>query len=360
MLSAGYSVAELVIMGFSGKSLAPETLATIKREKLSSFILFTAPNFESKAQLIDLTNELQSKVSENGDLLSALISADQEGGRVQRFKNGFTILPPALKIGNKHSSELAFELARIQAKELFAAGVNLNFAPTCDINTNPENPVIGDRAFGDNEKQVSEMAAAVVRGHLKENVEACLKHFPGHGDTHLDSHEALPVVNTSLETLRTREWIPFQKALEAGCNFVMSAHLMLPHLDPTFPGTFSPTFLMTYLRQELGFQGAIVSDDLEMGAVIHHYGKDEAPILALEAGCDLLCYRHEAEALIAIEAIKKGLKEGKLNSKKIELAIDRVRAIRKNLKRSTEISLEQRLNTIGSAEHLQFMEKNFR
>jgi beta-N-acetylhexosaminidase len=361
MLSAGYSVAELVIMGFSGKTLSAETLAMLKREKPALFILFTAPNFESKEQLIALTEELQSRISENGDLLPAIISADQEGGRVQRFRNGFTLLPPALKVGNKKDIALALELAKLQARELFAAGINLNFAPTCDINTNPENPVIGDRAYGDTEKQVSEMIEANVKGHLSEQVHPCLKHFPGHGDTHLDSHESLPFVTTPLELLRTREWIPFKTGLKAGCKFVMSAHIMLPHLDPLFPGTLSSTFLKTYLRGELGFQGAIISDDMEMGAITKNYGKEEAPILALSAGCDLLIYRHEEEALIAIESIKKALKEGRISAQILEASIDRVRAIRKLMAQPRSSgTVESRVNLIGRPESLKFIEQNFR
>ncbi len=219
--------------------------------------------------------------------------------------------------------------------------------------------MIGDRAFGDTEAQVSQMVASVVQGHFQEGVEPCLKHFPGHGDTFLDSHESLPVVNTPLELLQSREWIPFQKGIEAGARFLMSAHIHLPHLDQ-HPGTFSPTFLNTHLRNNLGYQGVIVSDDMEMGAVTSTYGKEEAPVLALNAGCDLLCYRHEVEGLIALEAIKKALQDGKLNAKKIEASIDRVRTIRKEMKRTNALSTAERLARIGNPEHLKFLEQNFR
>ena len=355
MLDNGYSVSELVILGFASRALSPETIRMIEREKPTNFILFTQ-NFESKSQLIELNNEIQKRVSAYSPL-TAIISADQEGGRVQRFRTDFTRIPPALTIGNHSSPSAAFDLAKIQAKELFAAGLNLNYAPVCDINTNPNNPVIGDRAYGSTADQVTRTASAIVRGHLAENVEACIKHFPGHGDTHVDSHDSLPIVNTPVEILRTREWIPFHRAMKSGCNFVMSAHILMPHLDPTFPATFSPIFLKKYLRGELMFQGVIVSDDMEMGAVVKNYGKEEAPILALKAGCDLLCYRSEAEAVIAIEAIKKAISDKKLISQDLRLSIDRVRKIRMNLKPANTLTLAERMQTIGNPSHQEFVQQ---
>lgn len=344
-------------MGFEGQTLSPSTRATITREKPALFILF-GQNYAFKEQLIELNDELQTLVKENGDPLPAIISVDQEGGRVQRFRNGFTLLPPAMRVGALTSTNSIFEITQIQAKELFAAGIQLNFAPDCDINTNPANPVIGDRAYGDTEAQVSRAVTAVVRGHLTQGVEACLKHFPGHGDTHVDSHDSLPMVTTPLETLRKREWIPFHKAMKSGANFLMSAHILLPEIDATRPGTFSETFLSEYLRKELHFNGVVVSDDMQMGAVINTYGKEEAPILALKAGCDLLCYRHEPETLIALEAIKKAIKDKVLDAKKLQASIDRVRKVRANLELAKDqMTQEERLDIIGNPAHAEFIKK---
>jgi len=199
----------------------------------------------------------------------------KKGGEFNAFGKEFTLLPSAGKVGALSSTQTIFDVAQIQAKELFAAGINLNYAPDCDINTNPKNPAIGDRAYGDNEVQVSKAVSAVVRGHIIQHVEACIKHFPGHGDTHVDSHDSLPVVTTPLETLRKREWIPFHKAMKSGANFLMSAHLLLPEIDPKRPGTFSETFMTKYVREELMFQGVVVSDDMQMGAVLNTFGKEK-------------------------------------------------------------------------------------
>jgi beta-N-acetylhexosaminidase len=351
MFDSDYSIAELVVMGFQGKSLPSETIATIQKEKAQLFILF-AHNYESKEQLLALTDELQARTRFSSSSLPSVVSADQEGGRVQRFRSGFTLLPPALRIGEKNSPNLAFDLARIQARELFAAGIQLNYAPVCDINTNPANPVIGDRAYGDTADTVTRMASAIVRGHLSEGVEPCIKHFPGHGDTHLDSHESLPTVHTPLETLKNREWIPFHRAMKAGSNFLMSAHILLPHLDSKNPGTLSPTFLKEHLRGALMYQGVVMSDDMEMGAITKNYGAEEAPILALQAGCDVLCYRSENAALIAIESIRKAIQEKRLDPAILKISIDRVRKVRAKMKLATEtLSFQERLDRIGNAEH---------
>jgi beta-N-acetylhexosaminidase len=359
MMDQDYAVSELVITGFQGTGLSPETLKTISKERVPLFILFSH-NYESKQQLIELTDEIQARVREAGHTLPAIISADQEGGRVQRFRKDFTLLPTARRVGEKASPNLTFDLTRIQAKELFAAGIQLNYAPVCDINTNPANPVIGDRAYGDHSELVTRMASAVVRGHLTEGVEPCIKHFPGHGDTHLDSHESLPTVHTPLETLRTREWLPFHRAMKSGANFLMSAHILLPHLDEKNPGTLSPTFLKEHLRGTLMYQGTVLSDDMEMGAITKNHGAEEAPVLALQAGCDVLCYRSESAALFAIESIKKALAEGRLEPTRLMKSIDRVRKIRSGIRLArNEMPLEVRLAAIGAAEHGKFVQDHF-
>jgi beta-N-acetylhexosaminidase len=344
--------AELVILGFSGTTLSSETLKTLQYWKPAHFILF-AQNYESPDQLMGLTQHLQSLHASD---LPVVISVDQEGGRVQRFRSGFTLLPSAAKIAAKNSPVLTYELARVQARELFAAGIQLNFAPVADINTNPSNPVIGDRAYGDQPSSVAQQVTAVVRGHQIEHMECALKHFPGHGDTHLDSHFDLPTVTTDLETLRNREWIPFIKGLNSGAKFVMSAHILLPHLDEKYPGTLSSLFLKKYLRSELQFKGIIVSDDMQMHAITKNYGAEEAPLLALKAGCDLLCYRSEDQAVIAMEAITRALLNQTLNKESVLESIQRTRKVRDQIQLAEHaMTNEQRLSLIGSSAHADFV-----
>lgn len=345
-------------MGFSGKTLSESTRRTIEKEQISQFILF-AHNYESPEQLIALTDQLQTEAASlSKTSLPFLISVDQEGGRVARFRKGFTLLPSARKIGETATPNAAFEIAQVQARELRAAGLQLNFAPVADINTNPKNPVIGDRAFGEDQETVSRMVTACVRGHILEKVDPCIKHFPGHGDTSVDSHMTLPSVTTELDILKNREWIPFHKAMKSGARFLMSAHILLPHIDPQKPGTLSATFMKDYLRGHLGYRGIIVSDDMEMQAITDHYGIDEAPILALEAGCDLLCYRSEEKTLQAIESIRGALASGRLDSNKLQESINRIRNVRKEITLAmNDSTLESRLALIGCEDHAQVIQK---
>lgn len=350
-------ISELVVMGFSGQNINPGTEKTL-REWCNTQIILFSHNYDHPEQLIKLTDQIQSIRSDQ--TLPTLISADQEGGLVQRFKKGFTLLPSAKKIGDHDSAQHTYELARIQAQELFAAGIQLNYCPVADINTNPKNPVIGSRAYGDDAEIVAKHASAVVRGHRVEGIDTCAKHFPGHGDTSVDSHYDLPTVTTPLSTLQNREWIPFTKSIRSGSRFVMSAHIMLPHIDEQYPGTLSKTVIQNFLRSELRYEGVIISDDMEMHAITKNFGQEEAPLLALEAGCDLLCYRSEDQSLIALHAIEKAVVDGRIKRSRIEESVQRIREIKNTTKlAAASLNLKQRLQLIGSEDHLKFVAEHF-
>lgn len=319
-------IGELIVLGFKGLDLSPETARTITDRGIGGIILF-AHNYESPAQVAELIAEVQRVRADKTHPL--FISVDQEGGKVQRFKKLFTRIPEAALIGKTNSPKLAFEIAEVIASELKAVGINVNFCPIADIQTNPKNPVIGTRSFGEEEDLVSKMVTAMVRGHLVHKVLPVVKHFPGHGDTHLDSHFALPRVETTLETLRAREMIPFQKAFRSKCPMVMSAHIMNANLDPKYPGTLSRFVLQNLLREELRFKGVIFSDDMEMKAITDHFGIEDAPALAIEAGCDQVIYRSEEAGVAAYEALQKALETGKLSAKRVIESTDRVRAMKR-------------------------------
>ncbi len=304
---------ELFIMGFNGTTLEDDTSAFISQARIGGVILFS-PNYENPEQVSNLINDIQG--CRAGDL-PLWVSVDHEGGKVQRFKTGFTRLPEADAIAKVNSPKLLFELAEKIGAELKAVGINVNFAPVADINSNPKNPVIGTRAYGETEEMVSKMVSAFVRGHLTQGVQPCVKHFPGHGDTTVDSHFALPTVTDSVESLREREFRPFTKAFKSGCRWVMTAHLMNPNLDPKFPATLSSKILNDILREEMRYTGLIISDDLEMKAITDHFGVEEAPRLAVEAGCDLLIYRSEAATRHAYTSLLKALDEGRLSPDRV-------------------------------------------
>jgi beta-N-acetylhexosaminidase len=317
---------ELFITGFSGLELTDETRQFISEKRIGGVILF-APNYESPAQMAELSNQIQECRKE----LPLWISVDQEGGRVQRFKKPFTRIPEAMAIGNTDSPKLTFEISEMIARELAAVGVNLNFCPVADIHTNPKNPVIGHRSYGTTEEQVSKMVTAVVRGHLVGGVQPCVKHFPGHGDTSTDSHFALPKLDFDLESLRQREMRPFSKAFKSRCNFVMTAHILMPKIDPEFPATLSPRFIREILRQELRYSKIVISDDMEMKAITDHYGVDDAPRLAIEAGCDLLIYRSEAGTRRALAALDQALATGRLDPQIVIEAAERSRSLKREV-----------------------------
>ncbi len=351
--SAIEQLGELFIMGFSGLELSDETSAFISQAGIGGVILFSA-NYENPAQVAELNNQIQECRRE----LPLWISVDHEGGKVQRFKKPFTKIPEASVIAATGSPKVAFDISELIAKELKAVGINLNFCPVADINTNPKNPIIGNRAFGTTEDEVSKMVTAIVRGHLTNGVQACVKHFPGHGDTTVDSHLALPKVNTPIETLRDREFRPFSKAFKSRCSMVMTAHILFPHLDPKYPATLSPTILKTFLRDELRYNRIVISDDLEMSAITDNFGAEEAPKLALEAGCDLLIYRSEAAARHAYISLKKALEEGRLNPEIVLTAAERSRTLKREVLMPYEaVRIAELGNKIGTPENAAVIQK---
>ncbi len=320
------ALGELFIMGFSGLELSQETAEFIRHSKIGGTILFS-PNYESPAQVAELTTQIQECRSE----LPLWISVDHEGGKVQRFRKGFTRIPEAADIAATGSPTLAYEISSLIARELSAVGINLNFCPVADIHTNPKNPVIGSRAFGDNEEDVSKFVTAMVRGHLTNGVQPCVKHFPGHGDTSVDSHLALPKVQTPLETLVDREFRPFTRAFKSRCSMVMTAHILFPGIDPDYPATLSKKILQGILRDELRYSRIIISDDMEMGAITDHYGAEDAPRLAVEAGCDLLIYRSEAAARKAHAALTEALENRTLAPEVVLGAANRSRSLKRDV-----------------------------
>jgi beta-N-acetylhexosaminidase len=306
------NLGELFVMGFDGQELSDETSAFLSQANIGGIIFF-ARNYVNPQQIAELSDSIQACRSK----LPLWISVDHEGGTVQRFMNGFTPIPEARDLTEKKSPKDVFEISEMIAKELFSVGVNLNYSPVTDINSNPLNPIIGRRAFGEKEEETSKYVSSFVRGHVTNGVHACAKHFPGHGDTTVDSHLALPTVTTPLELLRDREFKPFIKAFKAGCRFLMTAHVLNPSLDPQFPATLSSYTLNTILREELRFSGLIMSDDLEMQAITDHYGADMAPVMAINAGCDLLIYRSEAGARHAYASMLKALDDGRLSADRV-------------------------------------------
>jgi beta-N-acetylhexosaminidase len=254
---------------------------------------------------------------------------DQEGGRVARLKDPWTIWPPARAVGRAGSEETARRMAEALAEELAACGIRYDFAPCLDVDTNPRNPVIGDRSFGDDPDVVGRLGAAMIQGFQENGVVACAKHFPGHGDTDVDSHLDLPSIEHPRSRIEDVELRPFRKAIAAGVATVMASHLLVRELDDGLPASLSPQLVNGLLRRDLGYTGVVVTDALEMGALAKHWTPGEIGVLSAKAGCDLLaiCRGHDAQVEM-IEGVVRACESEEIPFKEAEASEGRVRALK--------------------------------
>lgn len=314
---------QLIISGIKGTTLDAAEIEFIKNEKLGGVILFSH-NFEDPAQLAELVNSIQ-KIRDEYPLF---ISVDHEGGRVVRFKKHFTQFPPMMEVAKHNSPKLVYEVHEIMAKELNACGINLIYSPCCDILTNPENKAIGDRAYGTDAETVEKYISAAIRGLQTSGVLACAKHFPGHGDTSKDSHFDLPLVKTSLQQLREREMIPFIKASKSRVEMMMMGHMLVDALDEKFPTSLSPK-AYEFLRNETKFTKIIITDDMEMKAVADRFSIEDAAIMALNAGTDMLLYRFMDDADKALKAIREAVKKRTIKKESMIEKLGRVERCKK-------------------------------
>jgi len=313
---------QLLIAGFDGHHLPVELRSLAREFSLGGVILF-ARNVAEPEQVAELCYEAARLDPE----LPLWVSVDQEGGRVARLKAPFTEWPAMATLGRSGDVQLAERFARALASELKAVGVTLDYAPVLDIHTNRDNPVIGDRALSEKAEEVARLGAAIVSALQEEGIAACGKHFPGHGDTRTDSHVELPLVEHSIERLRGVELVPFRAAIDAGVATMMTAHVFMPALDEARPATLSSRVVTELLRGELGFDGVILSDDLEMKAIASTYAIPQAAVLAVGAGCDavLVCSGDHSAQAAALEALIHALEQNELKTARVEDALARNR-----------------------------------
>jgi len=292
------TIASPLWVGFDGKALPASLSRWLAGGQVGGVVLFSR-NIESPAQVRGLCREIRSAAGRGNPL--PLIAVDQEGGRVARFKEPpFTRFPPAraCSLICCRNESVAEGLGAATAAELRAVGIDVNFAPVLDVDSNPANPVIGDRSFSADPVAAAALGIAFAKGSLSRGILPVGKHFPGHGDTSADSHEELPVVRAGRRTLLRRELLPFRRAARAGIPALMTAHVMYPALDRALPATLSRKILHDLLRERLRFRGAVISDALEMKAIADRYGIGEAAVLAVTAGCDvaLVCRGESVQA----------------------------------------------------------------
>lgn len=319
-------IGQLLIAGFRGTNPTPEIIDLIRRCHLGSVILFSR-NIRDNQQVLELTHSLQMIAKEAGQPYPLLIMADQENGLVNRLGPGTTTFPGNMALGAIGSEQIAFDIALATGREMKALGVNMNLAPVLDVNNNPDNPVIGVRSFGEDPQLVARLAAAMVRGYRAAGVIADIKHFPGHGDTAVDTHLALPTIPYGLERLEAVELVPFRSSIAAGAETAMVGHVYFPQImaDQKLPATVSPAIIQGLLRKDLGFEGVIVSDCLEMGAITDTVGTERGAVMALQAGTDLILVCHTySRQRGSYEAIQAALHSGEVSPEMIRQAAQRV------------------------------------
>ena len=344
-----HSIGQKLMLAFSGVEPSPEIIAALQNYRPAGVTLFRGLNIDNPNQLRQLTDSLQ-RWARDFNLPTLLIAADQEGGQLMAVGQGTTPLPGNMALGAVGSPELAQKAGAVLGQELASVGVNVNYAPVCDVNINSQNPVIGIRSFGENPEDVALLAGAMIEGIQSTGVVAVAKHFPGHGDTDADSHHGLPSVPHSLERLRQVEFPPFRTAIAANVKMIMTAHLALPAIDgPSAPpATLSGNILQGLLREELGFKGVIITDAMDMQAIRQGDSLGEDALRAVTAGADLLLLTSKSEDQRRVyESLQLALHKGKLEAKTANASVERILA----LKRWLENRPQPDLSVIGCVAH---------
>jgi beta-N-acetylhexosaminidase len=312
-------VNQLVMVDIPGTTLDADTRAHLERYRPGGIILFRK-NLDSLEQTRALILELKVLLGED-----LLVAVDAEGGGVWRT-SFLPHAPSAMSLGASDSEELARGVGALVGRVLRTMGFNWNFAPVLDVNNNPRNPVISDRSFGEDPKRVAALGLAWAEGLMSEGVAACAKHFPGHGDTFLDSHLALPTVTRNLEGLEEYELVPFRAASQAHLPSIMTAHIVYPSIDPDLPATLSEKILTGLLRERGGYEGVIVTDSMGMAAIDHNWGRGEAAILSILAGSDMVEALGSVKSQVAtFEALEAAEREGRISRARIEASLERLR-----------------------------------
>lgn len=323
-LSARAQAGQRIFIGFPGTEADDALKDMIINYKIANFILFRH-NIESLPQVRRLCKDIERLVMEQTGY-SAFIAVDQEGGMVTRLGQDGVNMPGAMAIAAAGSLDYAYQAGRITAEQLCYAGINFNLAPTADVNSNIDNPVIGVRSFGDQPEQVAGYAAAMTRGLLDGGVLACAKHFPGHGDTNVDSHLGLPRIDKTLKELNNCELVPFLKLIKAGIPAVMTSHILFPELETKeLPVTMSRSIITGLLRERLGFKGLIVSDCMEMNAIKKYYGTVQGVLGAVRAGVDMVFISHTMSVAREVsDRLTAALEDNEIPSDEMEASVGRI------------------------------------
>ncbi len=342
-------VGQMFTVGFHGLEAPQYLLEWLAQGRVGGIILF-ARNVASPEQLADLTTSLHQAAK-----YPLLIGIDQEGGTVARLRDGFSESPGAMALASASDKQMmrTEQVSAVLGEEMCAIGINWNYAPAVDLLYSAENPTMGTRSFGTDPEQVSGFAEAAVKGFQRAGVAACAKHFPGLGETAIDTHLELPRLNVSEAQLLDRDLMPYRVVIEAGIASIMTTHTIIEALDPNYPVTLSPLVIQHLLRDQLGFEGVVTTDCMEMKAIADNFGAGESAVLAAKAGVDIILVSHTAETQAeAYDMLLKAVLEGEVSEDIIDSAVARV----EKLKSQFAITAPPDLDSIRIPDHLAIME----
>ena len=339
-------IGQMITIGIDEYSVDDTAKQLITDKKVGGVILFKN-NISDSNQLLQLINDIKGINSTNK--IPIFISVDQEGGRVNRLPSEIKSLPSNEIIGNKNDNKLAYDIGKNIGYALGSFGFNMDFAPVLDVNSNPNNTVIGDRSFSNDKDKVASLGASEINGFKDSNIISVAKHFPGHGDTATDSHYALPIINKTLDELKSVEFVPFKKSIEEKVPAIMVSHILMPQIDANNPASMSKTIITDILRKDLKFHGLIVTDDMTMGAVTNDLDITTACINAINAGADLLlvCHGYDNEINV-INAIKDAVNNGIISIDTINRSVYKILSLKENYKITDEKIKEVDINTINT------------
>lgn len=356
-------VGQLIVAGFKGNKVTDEVKKLIHDYRVGNFILF-GRNIGTGEEILELTASLQEEARKAGQEKPLLICTDQENGVVQRLKAPATSFPGAMALGAVGDSQTAYQVGKATGLELKEVGINWNLAPVVDVNNNLENPVIHVRSFGETPEAVQDLAIAWMKGCQDAGVATTLKHFPGHGDTNIDSHSDLPVIHHSLDRLFEVELVPFIEGIKQGADTIMTAHIYFSNLAerPHWPATLSRNILTGLLREQLGFDGVITTDCLEMNAIAKTVGVARGAVEAIKAGADLAMISHTYEYQVeALDALLEIVQNGEVAFEQIEHSVRRIGHLKDRYARDNSIKpYTGSFEYFGSPEHRQLAEKTYR
>ncbi|MFC3798129.1 beta-N-acetylhexosaminidase [Cohnella sp. GCM10012308] len=347
-MSLEEKIGQMILAGFVGDA-APDaaTLRMIREDRIGGVILYK-DNIASVSKTVKLINAIKAANAKAGNA-PIFVSVDQEGGKVSRLPSSYKKIPEAAVVGKTGDENLAKRMGELLAREVRSAGFNVDFAPVLDINSNPDNPVIGTRSFGATAELATRMGLSAMRGLREEGVVSVVKHFPGHGDTAVDSHLDLPVLNKTAEQLAKLEWVPFEVAIGEQADAVMVAHILFPKIDPDAPASFSKVIIGDQLRGKLGFKGVVITDDMTMGANAKHYDLADAAVKSVSAGSDILLVAHGYDVERKVyKALIGAVHDGKLTEARIDESVTRILTLKARYKLSDAAAAVPELQALNS------------